>query len=79
MGPIIKQAQPLILRASQPPDQNRNTEVFAAAAAFLILAFLGLVARLSSKRIRRRALQVDDLLLVWAFVSSFNSFGFSVP
>ena len=63
-------APTLFRRANSTPDENRNTEVFVVAAVFLIVAFTGLVARLSSKRIKRKSLQIDDILLIWAFVST---------
>ncbi len=63
----------LTSRTTQTPGENRNSEIFTVAGVFLALPALALVARFKSKRILRRAFQIDDYLLIWAFVSQSPS------
>jgi hypothetical protein len=61
-------APALVYRETPTPGENRNAEVFAIAIVFLAIALVGLIARLSSKAMLRKSLQIDDYLLIWASV-----------
>ena len=61
----------LFPRDKPTQEGSREAEVVRVAGAFLALAALGLTARLTSKAMVRMALQVDDYLLIWAFVGLF--------
>ena len=59
-----------MLRAASTPDDNHNAEITATGAAFITISSAGIIARMVSKSMKRNPLQVDDLLLIWAYVSN---------
>lgn len=49
-------------------SENHDTDVICVGAIFLTISSLGIAARLVSHRIKKRRLQIDDILLLWAHV-----------
>ncbi len=58
----------LTARGNAQPQENHDAEVASVGAVFLAISSLGIAARLVSHRIKRRRIQIDDALLLWAHV-----------
>ena len=58
----------LIRQEAADTDENRDAEILGVCVAFLIISTSGLAARFISKFMRRNLLQVDDYLIIWAYV-----------
>ena len=58
----------LIRQEAGDTDAKRDAEILAVCVPFLIISSLGLAARFISKHMRRNSLQVDDYLIIWAYV-----------
>lgn len=65
----ISMAPFIIRQANSESEENRNDAVFSVCAVFLVLSSTGLAARMGSKRMKRSQFLIDDLLIIWAFVS----------
>ena len=63
MAPLITQ------QASAESDENKHDAVFSVCAVFLVLSSTGLAARMVSKRLKRSRFLIDDLLIIWAYLS----------
>ena len=59
----------LIVRTTPTSGENRNSEIFSVVSVFLALPALALVARFKSKRLLHGNFEIDDYLLLVAFVS----------
>ncbi|CAD6577857.1 MAG: hypothetical protein ASARMPRED_008432 [Alectoria sarmentosa] len=64
-----------MLRAASTPDDNHNAEITATGAAFITISSAGIIARMVSKSMKRNPLQVDDLLLIWAYIVAVGETG----
>ena len=64
----ITMASILIRQEAADTDENRDAEILGVCVATLILSTSGLAARFIPKFIRRNLLQVDDYLIIWAYV-----------
>ena len=61
---------PFVIRqASSQSSENKDNAVFSVCAVFLALSSAGMAARVASKRIKRSEFLVEDLLIIWAYVS----------
>ena len=58
----------LIRQQAADTDENRDAKILGVCVAFLIISTSGLAARFISKFMRRNWLQVDDYLIIWAYV-----------
>ena len=50
-------------------NQNHDTEVYALAAVFSILAILAVIVRVTSRHMKKVAVGIDDVLVFIALVS----------
>lgn len=50
-------------------DQNHDTEVYAYAAVFSVLAILAVMVRVTSRHMKKVAVGIDDVLVFIALVS----------
>lgn len=61
---------PFVARqSSSMAEEKHDHAVFSVCAVFLVLSSTGLAARMVSKKIKRRQFRIDDLLIIWAYVS----------
>ena len=67
---LLRMAPALIRDAVPVSSDNRSASLISIAAVFLSLSLAALLARLVSKRMKRAPLYIDDLLLIFAWVSS---------
>ena len=58
-----------IRQVNSEREENKNDAVSSVCAVFLVLSSVGLAARMASKRIKRSQILLDDLLIIWAYVS----------
>ena len=56
-------------------DQNHDTEVYACAAIFSILAILAVTVRVTSRHMKKVAIGIDDVLVFAALVSIPRTLG----
>ena len=56
-------------------DQNHDTEVYACAAIFSILAILAVTVRVTSRHMKKVAIGIDDVLVFAALVSIRRTLG----
>ena len=57
-------------RSSVDEPTNRTGLNVRFYCAMLVLATLGLAARVASKRLKRNHVMIDDYLIIWAYVCS---------
>ena len=56
-------------------DQNHDTEVYACAAVFSILAIFAVIVRVTSRHMKKVAVGIDDVLVFIALVSIPTTLG----
>ena len=54
-----------------PFDESHNYVLFSVCTVSLVFSSAGIVARMASKRMKRRQFYTDDILLIWAYVSEY--------
>lgn len=59
----------MVRQASPQSTENKNNAVFSVGAVFLVISTAGMAARLASKKMKRTPFFVDDVLVIWAYVS----------
>ena len=59
----------VLRQASPQSDDNKDRAIFSVCAVFLLISSIGMAARLASKWEKRSPFSVDDLLIIWAYVS----------
>ena len=56
-------------------DQNHDTEVYAYAAVFSVLAIFAVIVRVTSRHMKKVAVGIDDVLVFVALVSTSTPLG----
>ena len=59
-------------------DQNHDSEVYAYAAVFSILAILAVIVRVTSRHMKKVAIGIDDALVFVALVSIPTPLGLKI-
>ena len=61
------------MRAPSPdPNDSHVAALIGVSVTLVLLALAGLMSRIASRRMKQTALQLDDYLLILAFVRTYS-------